>query len=240
MWKACEKDDSGVRVTCPDLITRVKPIYLTTQERKAKNARIHENQKAQLRSIIGSLAWLARVCRPDLAYTTSRLQARVHEATYEDVKLANTLVAVAQKTKDEGLFFPSNAFKFEDAIIVGIQDASFANDQVVNEKDKKPAYRSQSGRLACLAPPDFETEDRGVMMVLDWRSTTVKRVCRSTLQAEAMILSTGVEECERVRAVMYGLHHVLPAGDRAWQTAAMDFKTVLLYTDCRTLEAYVN
>lgn len=60
-----KKDSSGVHISCPSLVDRVKPIYLTTQQRKSKDERVPEFIQDQLRSVIGSLAWLARVCRPD-------------------------------------------------------------------------------------------------------------------------------------------------------------------------------
>ena len=40
---------------------------------------------------------------------------------------------------------PLKAFNFEDAVIVGLQDASFANDVGTNELGKKAGFRSQSG-----------------------------------------------------------------------------------------------
>ena len=203
------KDSTGVTVTCPNLIDRVKPVYVSAED------------------------------RPDLSYGVSKLQSRVHEATYEDVKLANTLVSVAQKTKQTGLRYPARCFEFEKAVIVGFQDASFANDCDVNEKGMKLGFRSQSGRLLCLAAPTFK-EGNGNIVLLDWHSTTIKRVCRSTLQAESMSLISGMEECEHLRAVLHGLQHEHLPGDRRWQIEAMDQIHVELYTDCRSLEESVN
>lgn len=78
-------------------------------------------------------------------------------------------------------------------------------------------------------------------MLLDWHSVTIKRVCRSTLQAEAMSLISGLEEAEHVRMVLHGLcHHHHGQADRQWQINAMDSKHIELFTDCRSLEESVN
>ena len=58
-----KKDETGIHITCPSLIDRVKPVSLTTEQRKDKQGGVTEAVRGQLRSIIGSLAWLARVCR---------------------------------------------------------------------------------------------------------------------------------------------------------------------------------
>ena len=67
------------------------------------------------------------------------------------------MIAIARATKDVGLHMPLTAFDFEEAVIVGLQGASFANDVDVNEKGQKSGFRSQSGRLVCLAGPAFKT-----------------------------------------------------------------------------------
>eukprot|EP00435_Cladocopium_sp_Y103_P018811 s2728_g4.t1 len=234
------KDAHGVHVTCPSLIDRVKPIYMSTEERKNKKGSVSEHHRQQLRSVVGSLAWLTRVCRPDLAYSVNYLQSQMAQATYEDIAFANKIIAVARNSKDKGLHYPVKLFEFEQAVIVGIQDASFANDSEVNEAGKKSGFRSQSGRLVCLAGPTFKDTKQGNLLILDWHSTTIKRVCRSTLQAETMSLLSGLEECEHVRMVLHGLHREHHRYDKAWQIEAMDYKQVELYTDCRSLEEYVN
>ena len=59
------KDEQGIHVTCPSLIDRVKPIFFSTEQRKNKEGAVSEEARGQLKSVIGSLAWLGRVCRPE-------------------------------------------------------------------------------------------------------------------------------------------------------------------------------
>ena len=234
------KDSAGIHITCPSLIDRVKPVTLTAEQRKMKSEGVTEAVRGQLRSVIGSLAWLARVCRPDLAYAVSKLQSCVHHANYEDVMFANGIVNIARKTKEVGLHYPLKAFKFEEAMVVGIQDASFSNDSAVQSSGKKLGNRSQSGRLLCLADNNFREEQKGNLLLLDWHSTTLKRVCRSTMQAETLSLMSGSEESEHLRLVLHGLRQRHDRRDRKWLVEAQDEICLDWYTDCRSLEEHVN
>ena len=73
----------------------------------------------------------------------------------------------------------------------------------------KPGYvgghRSQSGRLLVMAAPDFLQSGEGHVHLLEWHSTTIRRVCRSTLQSETLSMQLGSEECEHVRQLLYSV-----------------------------------
>ena len=234
------KDEKGIHVTCPGLAERVKPIYLNAQQRKARDQPVSEEVRGQLRSVIGSLAWFQRVCRPDLAYAVNRLQTAVSSATYDDVIFANNVVKITKETKDEGITFPLKAFKFEDLMIVGIQDASFAADDDLSGSGKRLGGRSQSGRLVCLADKSFMERRTGHLLPINWHSTTLKRVCRSTLQAETLSLQLGSDETEHLRSVIHGLYYDHDAHNRStWQVASQDSIYTMWLTDCRSLHDYV-
>ena len=104
-----------MRVSCPSLVDGAKPIYLSPEQKKMKNARAPDQIKEQLRSVIGSLAWLARVCRPDLSYAVSYLQSNVSQATYSDAIFANNIVKVARASKNKGISYPLKAFPLRSA-----------------------------------------------------------------------------------------------------------------------------
>ena len=235
-----KRDSHHIHVTCSSLIDRVRPIYLTSEQKKHRADRVPDHVKGQLRSVIGSLAWLARVCRPDLAYAISKLQSAVHEATFDDVIFANSIVSLARRTKDEGISYPIGVFKFEDAMVVALQDASHASDFDVSKSGKKLGFRSQSGRLLCLAPKTFDGSLKGNLLILEWHSTTIRRVCRSTVQAETLSLLQGAEEADHLRFVLHGLTHLHGRSQSEWLAEAQDRISVLWITDCKSVEQHVN
>ena len=77
---------------------------------------------------------------------------------------------------------------------------------------------------------------KGTVYPLEYHSNVLRRVCRSTLQAETLSMIQGHEEAEHFRTVLYALQHDL---EREWQVAALDHKTIYLLTDCRSLEAHL-
>ena len=106
-------------------------------------ARDHEI--TQLRSVVGSLAWVARQCRPQLSYGVNKLQSVCGTATLDDLKFANKLLQEAKESSDDGLFFKSGLFTWNKMEMLTITDASFGNES---------NFRRQKGRMTFLTGPD--------------------------------------------------------------------------------------
>ena len=86
-------------------------------------ARDHEI--AQLRSVVGSLAWVAR---SRLAHGVNKLQSVCGTATLDDLRFANKLLQDAEETSDDGLFFKSGLCTWNKMEMLTITDASFGNE----------------------------------------------------------------------------------------------------------------
>lgn len=82
-----------------------------------------------------------------------------------------------------------------------ITNASFCNE-VKFTKDGQQEHRSQQGFAVALASPDVLNGQIAAVHPMCSSSTTIKRVCRSTLMAEMYAMSTGVEHGLRLRAVI--------------------------------------
>ena len=78
--------------------------------------------------------------------------------------------------------------------------------------------------------------------LLEWQSASLKRVCRSTLQAEVLSSMVGSESAQQVRFLLYSLYHPRPQGDRggAWKIAASDSKVIAWVTDCFSYLQYLS
>ena len=88
-----------------------------------------------------------------------------------------------------------------------------------------------------VGPSSLETTGEGTVHVLEYHSSVIRRVCRSTLQAETLSMVLGYENAEHLRAVLYGLEH---GGDRPDLVQAMDARKVVLFTDCKSLEQHLR
>ena len=78
--------------------------------------------------MVGSLAWVARQCRPQLSYGVNKLQSVCGTATLDDLRFANKLLQEAKESSDDGLFFKSGLFTLNEMEMLTITDASFGNE----------------------------------------------------------------------------------------------------------------
>lgn len=60
-----EKDDRYV-VTCPESLGKVKPIHIDGGRQRDPNDDVSAEEQSQMRAVLGSLGWVARLCRPEL------------------------------------------------------------------------------------------------------------------------------------------------------------------------------
>ena len=98
--------------------------------------------------------------------------------------VANRLLSFALETRDRGAHFPAEAFDFQDAVILSINNASHAASYDATNEGHIVGHRSQWGRLLALSSKKFPETGEGKVQLLQLSSTVIKRVCRSTLQAE--------------------------------------------------------
>ena len=209
--------------------------HATGEEALAKRRPVTEPERAQLRSVIGSLGWVTRVCRPDIGYQVHKLQSRMTTATVDDLLAANSLLKYVKDSPNKGTFFAYGAFDFNKATILSFTDASHATDYDVSKSGKPLGYRSQSGRVLALAGEDFVQSGRGQIHILDYHSNIIRRVCRSTLQAETLSMLSGYDDAEHIHRILHGVH-----GGKPDLIKAMDSHKIVMYTDCRSLEEHTK
>ena len=82
-----------------------------------------------------------------------------------------------------------------------ICDASFSQEQ--EQIDGVPQnFKSQQACMTALAPGNALNAEKMLIHPLSWSSTRIRRVCRSTLVAEAYALSNAVAHGLRIRATI--------------------------------------
>ena len=180
-----------------------------------------------MRSVVGSLSWIARQARPDILYRVSKLQSSIKGATVSTLKDANKVLELALNGKDLKLRYKNRPFNFQALGVLTASDASFAGE---------PNSRSQQGRIHFLVPaqqllnPDPECCEYDVMIV-SFSSTTIKRVCRATLQAETYALQNAQEAGDRVRALLAELYGYGTTGPE-WHDASRRAIPHVMLSDC--------
>ena len=194
--------------------------------------KLSPDQITKLRSVVGSLAWVARQGRPDLAYRVSYLQTAINGATVGLLHECNKVVDLAHKQLEDVVFqFPRDHLKTTDwrnAGIITVTDASFCNEK---------GFKSQQGRAHLLANVE-QMKDENVyiyhVLPLGFSSATIKRVCRSTLQAETYLLQSGIESGDQIRALIAETKGCLHSR-KDWESIMRSCVPHLQFSDCRSL-----
>ena len=223
-----QDDDYSITVRCEHTTNKLGSIKF----QKGKRDKPSENEVQQLKSVVGSIAWIARQARPDLSYRTSVLQSAGKDPTFATLKLANKTVEIAKAKAQQGIRYEAGSVDWDNMIVVAMADASHSNEiEVIGTRTE--AYRSQSGRLLMLASPDILSGNELKYHLMSWSSTLIRRVCRSTMQAETYSMSHMVEEGDRFRAgltdALYGINPT------TWEKQAAESLRMLWLTDCRSL-----
>ena len=210
-----------------------KTTYVEIAKHRNPADPVTKGEEKQLRSVVGSLSWIARQARPDILYRVSKLQSSIKGATVSTLKEANKVLELALNGMDLKLRYKNGPFNFQELGVLTASDASFAGE---------PGSRSQQGRIHFLVPAqqllDPECCDYGVMIV-SFSSTTIKRVCRATLQAETYVLQNAQEAGDRVRALLAELYGYGTTGPD-WHDASRRAIPHVMLSDCRSLVANLN
>ena len=222
-----QHSDFSIEVNARENTRAIKPLSLP----KAKAPEPVTNaQRTALRSVVGSLAWVARAARPDPAYRVNALQTQICKATVETLREANRVVELALKDGDRAILFKGGLLPWQagELAVVTFSDASFAAEA---------GYKSQRGRIHYLTVANIAREAEAMTHpahFISYGSSTMKRVCRATLQCEAYSLQHATEHADRIRAALLELLGRLPRL-RNWDDYARRSLFHLQLSDCRSL-----
>ena len=238
-----ETTEACITMTAPELLLKVKPIHISGDRKRAISAAATPEEQSQMRGVLGSLGYVARLCRPELSYRCSALQGKQAKPVVNDLVQTNKFLQSAQKTMHHGIHYNRGRFSFRDAVLLSVTDASHAAETGYTEDGKMTGHKSQAGRFLLLASGMPSTEAACDFHVLEWSSHTLKRVCRSTLQAEVLSAQDGVESAHYVRSLIYSFEvpRVLAGAEGfAWKLGALDSRTIHWITDCRSFVSYMS
>ena len=194
---------------------KVKPIAI--EQGRPNSDALQPHEQSLLRSVVGSLSWIARQARPDLLYVVSELQSEVSKACISTLKDANKAVDLAiASLNDTKLEFPYELMTWEELGVLSVSDASFANEE---------GMKSQQGRCHFLTPVrqlKHPAQSTFKVYPIAFSSATIKRACRARLQCEAYSLQSSMEAGDRIRALIVEMKGLMNVSGRNWEEAARD------------------
>ena len=213
----------NIHIDQTEYVMAIEPIQIDRHRRKDENQVVLENERQQLRAVIGSLQYAATNTRPDVAARLSFLQSKINCATISDLLEANRLLGDTKRHAEVGVTISCID---EDAIrIVSYSDASFAS---------RAKQQSQKGGLFLAVHSDVFLQKSALASPLTWYSKKIDRVVASTLAAETYALSSAVDMTDWIRLMWAWLRNpTVPWKDpeRVWQMEPPSIAVV----DCKSL-----
>jgi hypothetical protein len=216
----------GIRVDQWSYLKSLKPVLVSKERRRNREALLTPHEKTQFLSLTQQLAWPARVTLPDLNYFVSDLQQRTASATVADLVKANWVLRHAQELgrKQRRLWFKAHGFDTAKATVLVAHDASFA---------EQPGGASQQGHVIFVAQSESLTCAKETSMhVVEWSSGKIHRVARSTLAAEAASASHAHDRGTVARVLLAEL--LFAQTELHWTQAQRAVKYGLV-SDCSSL-----
>eukprot|EP00919_Chromeraceae_sp_WS-2016_P063356 GHVR01149767.1.p1 GENE.GHVR01149767.1~~GHVR01149767.1.p1 ORF type:complete len:312 (-),score=42.04 GHVR01149767.1:210-1145(-) len=206
--KALHRDEAGVlHLGQRDFAETLELIEMSKDRRLQLASPATPTEMSDNRSALGALGWLATQTRPGLAAGVAMAQRHQSAPTVADVLETNRLIKQARRYSDATITIPrlqgelclvcyhdaswANAEESDAAggIVAAVKSAVGTMTEKICSRGGQATASAFTGRThhafgrAYGSGPNF---GHGRAMVLDWRSATLKRVCRSTFAAETM------------------------------------------------------
>ena len=172
------QDKNGVTLDQSDYVEGISIPVLDPQRMKQTKADMTFEELSLLRKMTGQLNWTVRSTRPDLSFNMIACSTHFKGGTVADLKYAKT--SLVNLKKNEAVLRFSNMGDISKSEIWLFTDASYGN--------LNGGTDSTQGYVLFLVRP----ED-GRCAPIDWRANKIDRVVTSTLAAEAISLTKGLD-----------------------------------------------
>jgi hypothetical protein len=171
------------------------------------NKRLPESESTNFRALCGSLAWAALNTRPDKAFDVSWLASQGKDATPADVKFGNGIMR-SMKQYPLQLTFKKISESVYDWRLVTLHDAGWAT---------RLSLHSQAGAAIFVADKSVLDGHRGSAMLVEWVSSKIPRVVRSSFEAEINSAQMAADTQEYVDSMLNMLLYNM--SPREWQNS---------------------
>jgi len=96
------KETYSIRITCEQTTRKLMPIAISPERLSQLETDCTNDERAELWSVVGSLMWISRSCRPGISYRVSTLQSVCRNPVVSDLQTANTMVQHSRRHPSVG------------------------------------------------------------------------------------------------------------------------------------------
>ena len=180
--------DKSISLSQANYVKNIDSIKITSERRKHEASMVTEEERQDLRALIGSLQYAAVHTRPDLSSRLSFLQSDVNRATVGTLISANQALHEAKKHSDVSITV--KPITVSELRFLAFSDASFASKSNPNSHTGciiMSTHKNINKNIACPVSP------------LVWGCKKIQRVVTSTLAAETVSLGTVLDQLSWIK-----------------------------------------
>lgn len=157
---------------------------------KQLESSLTDEERETLNSSAGELGWLARQLRCDIAFENGCIQRCKADPCVADLVRLKSYIGMARRGADFQQRYWSDV-NLRDGVLVHLADSGHANG--TPERDEVLRYRLVGGCFILIADSCILEAKEARCNIIAFHSSLLKRVCRSTLAAEASHLAEAVQ-----------------------------------------------
>ena len=172
-----QNDDFSIVIDQNSYVSTLLPISLSKERFTNKKSDITMAEEKQMRTLIDQLNWLAGISRPEISFDVSLMTSRIKIATVDDLIYCNKVLKQVQ-TNPTSIRFPPLEMKSVSLLVHF--DSSWNN---------LPKGGSEGAYVILLK------DNNNSISPLEWSSTKIRRVARSTVTAETLAM---LDACDAV------------------------------------------
>ena len=172
-----KQDENGINLDQDKYVEGVTVPKIEAKRLSQTTDKMTPEELTLIRQMTGAINWTVRATRPDLAFELIEASTKMQGGTVADLKAARKTLG---KMKDISRVRVSDLKDLGKAEIWVFTDASFGN---LND-----GVDSAQGYIMFLVNPTT-----GDCAPLEWKANKIQRVTNSTLAAETMSLTTGID-----------------------------------------------
>ena len=174
---------TGITLSQQDYVENIEVPEIPAPRGIKKLELLTSEEMTKYRSLVGSLNWIVQSTRPDLSFEMTDLSTKFQEGKVEDLLRVMKIMNKAKYETAE-IFYPDLGTPLSWKVIV-YTDASFGN----------------LGTGSCGGSLVFLSGNNNVALI-SWKSGKIQRVVKSTLAAEGLALSEGLDEAIYIKHII--------------------------------------
>ena len=194
-----QNEHNHIDVSMKNYALSMKTVKVDSGRRKELRSELTPEELSVFQSSAGELGWTTRQLRCDLAYENGVVQRSKTDTCVADLLLLKQYIGLARRGANFRQRYWSDV-DLESGVILHLADSGHANGTPDHNEELK--YRSVGGYFIMIANPEILKGEEARANILAYHSTLTKRVCRSTLAAEASHLAEAVEAGDWIIVLM--------------------------------------